>query len=51
MDPKSRVLKKVHIEDAEEAEKVFEMLMEMKFLQGEDSYSLMHEKHFGYLNF
>ena len=27
MDPKSRVLKKVHIEDAEEAEKVFEMLM------------------------
>ncbi len=27
MDPRSRVLKKVHIEDAEEAEKVFEMLM------------------------
>lgn len=27
MDPDTRVLKKVHIEDAEEAEKVFEMLM------------------------
>jgi len=27
MDPEKRVLKKVHIDDAEEAEKVFEMLM------------------------
>jgi len=27
MDPNSRVLKQVHIEDAEEAEKIFEMLM------------------------
>jgi len=27
MDPNSRVLKQVHIEDGEEAEKIFEMLM------------------------